>query len=195
MDEQHLAKKTRKESFLIEAVDLLRLVIIVLVLAYLVPNFIIRPETVVGTSMLPTLEDDERVVCNVFSSLVFGLRRYDVVALVEPSSGEQWVKRVIGLPGETIEYKDGKLYIDGEYMEEPFLDDEYITSRGHTRASFTGDFTYRKLEDGEYFVMGDNRPDSMDSRRRGPFQRSDIIAKDAYVYSPLNRMRMVTNGN
>lgn len=191
MDEQRLAKKTRKESFLLESLDLIRIVIIILVLVYLLPNFVIRPETVSGVSMTPTLEDGEKGVTNIFASLVFGVDRFDIVAIVEPVSGDQWVKRVIGLPKETVEYKGGKLYINGAYMEEPFLDDAYISSRGMTRATFTGDFPAVTLGDDEYFVMGDNRRDSLDSRMRGPFQRSDIIGKHLYVFSP--GFKIVTN--
>lgn len=192
MDEQRLAKKTRKESFLLESLDLIRIVIIILVLVYLIPNLVIRPETVSGISMVPTLQDGEHGVTNILASLLFGVDRFDVVAVVEPESGDQWVKRVIGLPGETVSYKDGKLYIDGVYMEENFLSDDYITSVGRTRATFTADFAAVTLGEDEYFVMGDNRVDSMDSRYRGAFKRSDIIGKHLYVLWP--NMRMVTNG-
>lgn len=98
MDERRLARKTKRENFLLEAVDLLRIVIIVVVLVYLVPIFIVRPETVVGRSMLPTLQDGDQGLTNIFTTLVFGIHRFDVVAVVEPDSGDQWVKRVIGLP-------------------------------------------------------------------------------------------------
>lgn len=192
MDEHRLAKKTRKESFLLESLDLIRIVIIILVLVYMIPNLVIRPETVSGISMVPTLEDGERGVTNILASLLFGVDRFDVVALVEPQSGDQWVKRVIGLPGETIEYKDGKLYINGAYVEENFLDDDYISSVGRTRSTFTENFSAVTLGDNEYFVMGDNRKDSLDSRRVGPFKRSDIIGKHLYVFWP--NIRMVTNG-
>lgn len=194
MDEHRLAKKTRKESFLIEAIDLLRIVIIILVLMYVVPIFVIRPETVVGPSMIPTLQDGEQGVTNIFASLAFGISRFDVVAIVEPNSGEQWVKRIIGLPNEKIEYRKGKLYVNGEYIEEDFLDDTYIQSVGKTRETFTGDFE-KTLGEDEYFVMGDNRLISQDSRARGPFNRSDIIGKHVYVFFPLNKARFVTNGS
>lgn len=191
MDEQRLAKKTKRESFLLETVDLLRIVIIIVVLVYLIPIFVVRPETVSGRSMLPTLEDGDRGLTNIFSPLVFGIHRFDVVAVVEPESGDQWVKRVIGLPGETVAYRGGMLYINGQIMEEPFLNDAYISETGRTRSTFTNDMAEVKLGDNEYFLVGDNRPDSYDSRARGPFQRSDIIGKHFYAFYP--RIRIVTN--
>ena len=133
MDERRLARKTKRENFLLEAVDLLRIVIIVVVLVYLVPIFIVRPETVVGRSMLPTLQDGDQGLTNIFTTLVFGIHRFDVVAVVEPDSGDQWVKRVIGLPNETVAYRNGVLYINDQAMEEPFLNDEYITGTGKSR--------------------------------------------------------------
>lgn len=194
MDERHLAKKTRKEDFLLEAMSLLRIVIVVVVLVYLIPSFVVRPETIVGDSMKPTLLDGEKGLSNVFASLVFGIDRYDVVAIVEPESGEQWVKRVVGLPGEVVEYKAGQLLIDGNVMPEDFLDEAYLSSIGKEKASFTPDFTYRKLAEDEYFVLGDNRIVSKDSRAVGPFKRSDIIAKHFYIVLPFDKLRMVTDG-
>ncbi len=191
MDERRLARKTKRENFLLEAVDLLRIVIIVVVLVYLVPIFIVRPETVVGRSMLPTLQDGDQGLTNIFTTLVFGIHRFDVVAVVEPDSGDQWVKRVIGLPNETVAYRNGVLYINDQAMEEPFLNDEYIAGTGKSRSTFTSDMAQITLGDNEYFLVGDNRPESRDSRERGPFQRSDIIGKHFYVFYP--NLRIVTN--
>ena len=191
MDEQRLTRKTKRESFLLESIDLLRIVIIIVVLVYVVPIFGVRPETVSGRSMLPTLQDGERGLVNIFSTLIFGIHRFDVVAVVEPESGDQWVKRVIGLPGESVAYHNGMLYINGEMVEESFLNDEYITSTGRTRATITSDMAEIVLGDNEYFLVGDNRPDSKDSRYRGPFQRSDIIGKHFYAFYP--NFRIVTN--
>jgi len=193
MDEQRLTRKTKRENFLLESIDLLRIVVIIVVLVYFIPIFILRPETVIGRSMLPTLQDGEKGLTNIMSALVFGIHRFDVVAVLEPESGEQWVKRVIGLPGETIAYKNGVLYIDGQAIEEPFLDDDYIASTGRTRSNFTSDMDEITLEDNEYFLVGDNRPESKDSRYRGPFHRSDIIGKHFYVFYP--DLRVVTNGD
>lgn len=191
MDEHRLAKKTKRESFLIEAIDSLRLVIIVLVLVYVIPVFVLRPETVTGDSMVPTLKDGDRGLTNIFASLAFGVHRFDVVAVVEPKSGDQWVKRVIGLPGETISYQNGVLYIDGQTVEEPFLDDQYIQGAGFTRATFSRDVSEITLADDEYFLVGDNRQVSYDSRSVGPFKRSDIIGKHLYVFYP--ELKAVTN--
>ena len=88
---------------------------------------------------------------------------------------EKLIKRVIGLPGETVEYKDGKLYIDGKVMK-----DEYSKST-------TNDFDKVTLGKDEYFVLGDNRAVSIDSRRLGPINKKDILGKARLVIFPFNR--------
>lgn len=191
MNESRLHKKTKGEDFLIEALDLLRLCIVCLVFVYAFITFLIKPVRVDGPSMYPTLEDKEMGGSNVFSRLAFGVKRFDVVVVKEPESGDLWVKRVIGLPGETVEYKEGKLYIDGKYYEENFFDDEYVNQTAGSRAKFTGNFKSEKLKDDEYFLMGDNRPHSRDSRARGPFKASEIVCKDVYVLYPFDKIKVV----
>lgn len=194
MIDNYFLKKAKKENFLIETIEMLRIVVFVLLILYLVPTFIVRPEKVVGKSMYPTLQDGDRGLSNIFASLAFGVKRFEIVAVVEPESGNQWVKRVIGLPNETVEYKDGSLYINGIYQEEPFLDEEYMQTIGLNKETFTDDFPKITLKDDEYFLVGDNRPYSQDSRARGPFHRSDIIGKHFYIYWPFQNIGVKTNG-
>lgn len=184
MDRSNLNAKTKKENLLIESLDWLRLVVICLALLYILPTFILRPLQVHGPSMYPTLQDGEPFLTNVAAYLMFGVDRFDIVALKDEESGEQWIKRVIGLPNETVEVRDGKLYINGEFVEEPFLEEGTITY----------DFAAVTLGEDEYFVMGDNRTNSLDSRKRGPFPKSAILGKYAYVYFPWDRWRAVTDG-
>ncbi len=185
----------KKINKVIECVDWIRLLLISLLIAYFIPVFILRPLHVDGSSMYPTLEDKEFVLSNIFANLTSSINRFDVVVAKEPESGELWVKRVIALPGESVEVKDGKLYIDGQYVEEPFLDEEYVRSQTQGNTTFTKDFSAVKLQENEYFLMGDNRNHSLDSRARGPFKREDIIGKHIYVLYPFSKARIVTNGN
>lgn len=184
MDRSNVNAKTKKENLLIESLDWLRLVIICMAILYIVPTFMLRPLRIQGPSMSPTLEDGSPILTNVGAYLLFGVDRFDVVALKVEETGDQWIKRIIGLPNETIEVKNGKLYINGEYMEEPFLSEGVITN----------DFSAITLGEDEYFVMGDNRMNSMDSRVHGPFPKSAILGKYAYVYYPWDKWKAVTDG-
>ena len=107
---------------------------------------------------------------------------------------ENWVKRVIGLPGDTIYAKDDVVYVNGMPIEEPYLDNAYANQIRRHGNNFTEDFPKRTLKDNEYFLMGDNRIVSYDSRRVGPFKREDIRGKDVYVLFPFNKIKMVRNG-
>ena len=107
-------------------------------------------------------------------------------------------KRVIGLPGESIAYKNGKLYVNDQVVEEPFLDTDYMTKTMEEKSLsvFTQDMEAVKLQEDEYFLVGDNRVNSLDSRTPsvGPFHRKQIIAKGVFVYSPLSKVRYISNG-
>ena len=102
---------------------------------------------------------------------------------------EYLIKRVIGLPGETVEYRNNQLYINGEPVEEPFLDASYTSTYPGT---FTSDFKTEKLGEDEYFCMGDNRPHSSDSRYYGAFHKSDIVSKGVFVIYPFKAFGVYT---
>ena len=103
----------------------------------------------------------------------------DVVSLKHDGT-KYLIKRVIALPGETIEYKENKLYIDEKYVEEKFLKDVNTT-----------DFGPITLKDDEYFVLGDNRENSSDSRTYGTFNKSDFIGKVNLRIWPLNKVKYI----
>lgn len=116
------------------------------------------PVRIVGNSMFPTLRNGDLALCSRFSTI----DRFDVV--VVNVDNVKIIKRVIGLPNETIEYKDNKLYINGKQVQ-----DEY--NNGYTK-----DFKY-SLKDNEYFCLGDNRENSKDSREYGGFLRKQIVGE------------------
>ena len=138
-------------------------------------QWIFIPVRIVGHSMHPTLENHQ-VGLTFIIGKQFGIERFDVVTV--EINGEAIIKRVIGLPNETLEYKDNKLYINDEVVEEPFLDTKYKEDV-ETRTELP--FTYRlkkvQLKQDEYYLMGDNRPRSQDSRFFGPIKEEDIMSK------------------
>ena len=199
MNEDKKLEKRKKDLWL-EGLDLVRTVLICLVSVYVFVHFFFRPVQVDGESMHPTLLNDEIGLSNVFARLTGKINRFDVVVLKEPNSGDLWVKRVIGLPGETVKYQDGKLYINDKYVKEPFLDKDYMIKDSGSVDTFTKDFnidgTFDYNQDGkitplgehEYFVMGDNRNNSYDSRGRGAFTDDQIVSKAVFIIYPFNKM-------
>ena len=153
--------------------------IIIVVVVVLVRSFIVTPGLVNGASMEPTLYNNELVLINKIG-LNKGINRYDIVVVKYENS--TIIKRVIGLPYETVEYIDNTLYIDGEKVSTK-VDFEY-----------TKDF---KLTAGknEYIVLGDNRNISKDSRIIGPVKESDIIGKVDLVLFPFSKFGKVKWGN
>lgn len=146
--------------------------------------------------MYPTLQNEEHVLINVAASYLTSIERFDVVIVKSPfDDDELWVKRVIGLPNETIAYKDGLLYVNGEVVEETFLDQDYINQvmEENNLSVFTEDMEEVVLGDDEYFLVGDNRISSLDSRdeRVQAFSRSSIIANGMLVYTPIQEMRYI----
>lgn len=139
--------------------------------------------TVQYSSMLPSIEDGDWILVNKASYFFSDPDRGDVVVF---DPGEQvhseypFIKRVIGLPGETIEIIDGRVYIDGRAIAEP-----YVYSQ---KGSAAGDFGPKHLRPDQYFVMGDNRDNSNDSRSWGPIDRDDIIGKANFVYWPPSKL-------
>ncbi|MBQ0035305.1 MAG: signal peptidase I [Firmicutes bacterium] len=151
--------------------DIVEVLVIAFAIAFLLIKFVLIPCRVTGSSMHSTLEDGDfgySFVCTRNS----GISRFDIV--VVKTDDKLLVKRVIGLPNEKIEYKNNKLYINGEYLEEEFLSDDAITK----------DFTY-EIGDNQYFCMGDNRYISKDSRYYGAFDVDRLVSTHLFVVFPF----------
>ena len=157
--------------------ELMKMLLTSAVIVFLLINFVLIPCMVEGSSMYPYLTQGDFGYSFIITKTL-GIKRFDVAVIKtadEPSS-KLIVKRVIGLPGETIEFKDNKLYVNGEYVEEPFLEDVHTT-----------DFK-EKLGNDEYFCMGDNREVSRDSRFYGPFEKDRIRSTHLFVIYPFDRI-------
>lgn len=151
-------------------------------LALLLRRFVCMLVRVKGKSMMDTLHNGDFMLALRYG--LFGrIRRFDVVICRYPGRKGHFVKRVVGLPGERISMEEGALYINGAEVTEDFP----------LRRSLRG-FDERTLGPDEYFVMGDNRPCSSDSRRVGPIHRRAILARVCCVFLPLRRRQRIRRG-
>jgi signal peptidase I len=144
--------------------------------------FIYQPVKVEGTSMMPSLTDQERIFINKFT-YHFGLgeiRRGDMVVFWYPlDTTKSYIKRVIGEPGDMVSINSGTVYVNGKPLEEEYVPPEY---RDHSS------WPERKVPEGQYFVLGDHRSSSNDSRSWGFVDRKYIYGKAVFVYWPLDKM-------
>ncbi|MEC0365354.1 signal peptidase I sipS [Bacillus subtilis] len=162
-------------------------IVIAVVLALLIRNFIFAPYVVDGESMEPTLHDRERVFVNMTVKYIGEFDRGDIVVL--NGDDVHYVKRIIGLPGDTVEMKNDQLYINGKKVDEPYLAANKKRAKQDGKP-LTDDFGPVKVPDNKYFVMGDNRRKSMDSRNGlGLFTKKQIAGTSKFVFYPFNEMR------
>lgn len=154
------------------------------IIAILCRTFIFSPTTVHGESMEPTFQDQDRLII----SKIAEIDRFDMIVFDAPDSDEHYVKRVIGLPGDSVEMKDDILYINGKAMNEPYLEENKETA---LLDKLTGDFTLEeitgevKVPERTFFVMGDNRLYSKDSRYFGFISEESILGEVKFRFYPL----------
>ena len=148
--------------------------VVIVVVVVLIRTFIVTPVVVSGDSMVPSLKDGQLLLLNKLSYRFKEIERFDVV--VVKVGKNEIIKRVIGLPGETVEYRDNKLYINGNLLE--------------TEYDFeTDDFEEKVIPENKYFVLGDNRRVSSDSRIIGMIKREDIIGKTSISILPVKLVK------
>ena len=176
-----------RSNFWAETRLLVRDLIFALMVAALTVVFIIQPVKVEGTSMLPRLHDGERIFVNKL--IYYGLptlQRGDIVVFWFPNDpSKSYIKRVIGLPGETIEERDGHIYINGRELQEPYLDPQRTLKRENKPPIY--------VQEHYYYVMGDNRDNSSDSRYWGLVPEKYIYGKALVRYWPIGEASVISH--
>lgn len=153
--------------------------ILIIIVVLLIKTYIFTPIRVNGGSMEPTLKHNDIMILNEIGYYINGVERFDIV--VVSVNGEKIIKRVIGLPGDKVEYKDNKLYINDEEIKEEFLHQDTKDFSVNT------DLGYEIIPDNYYFVVGDNRNNSIDSRIIGLVSSKQIKGKTKLVVYPFNK--------
>ncbi|AMP20584.1 hypothetical protein AZF37_04815 [endosymbiont 'TC1' of Trimyema compressum] len=208
-------EKEGGKSFLSTLITLLQIIAIALIINAAIKAFLLRPYTVISGSMEPTLMVNDKVFAEVVTGYFSKPQRDDIVVFVFPGkdpnkpiirqttgdylgtifnsfiqfkwpdNGEvEYVKRVIGTPGDVIDIRNGKVYVNGSQLDES----SYIPSNVRTESLGSINFPYT-VPDKSYFVLGDNRENSFDSRYWGPVPEKNIIGKPVMLYFPFDHFR------
>lgn len=187
--------QSRSSGFFSFVWDLIKTFIIVMLVAFAIRYFVIQPFVVDGDSMLPTFINNEYLIAEKISYDFQIPHRGDVVIFRYPKNPQViYIKRVIGLPGETVEIKDNKVYVAGSPNDsEKPLTEGYLASSVKTEVFVSGDEgknAKKILGDNEFFVLGDNREHSSDSREWGVLPRANIIGRVWITVTPLDRFKL-----
>ena len=191
--------KKEKKSLGREILEWIVTIVAALAIALVIRTFIFEPVRVDGQSMDDTLADGEVMFVSKLRYTSFDFiggrisafgdpKRFDVVICRYPNRGyTNFVKRIIGIPGDTVRIEDGYVYVNDEKYDEPYINDDYRTGLGANFPEF-------KVPEGQYFVMGDHRNNSNDSRYVGPIDRNMIVGHVVQVLFPFSSFRSIPNG-
>lgn len=171
----------RLGAFLLDILQTIVLAIAIFMVVYL---FLFQPHQVQGHSMDPNFADGEYLLTDKISYRFNDPKMGDVIVFHAPiARRDDYIKRIIATPGQTILIKDGKFYINDKLLDESYLPSDFITRPG----AFLNEGKSYLVSSDEYFVVGDNRDHSSDSRSWGPVKRKDIIGKAWLVYWPPDK--------
>ena len=157
-------------------------ILVAVVLALSLRTFVFEIVRVDGSSMEPTLHSDQYVFVEKITRYTQGIKHGDIIITRYPNMGDLYVKRVIALSGDTIEVKNGKVYLNGKPQNEDYI-----------AAPIDYDMDKITIPDGYVFVMGDNRNDSLDSHILGPIKSDNLVGHALFVVWPLNEWEMLTD--
>lgn len=168
---------------------------VALALIFVIGKFIAKPYTIKGDSMDPTLKDSQRVMVNIIGYKVGGVKKGNVIVF-HANKKDDYVKRVIGTPGDSVQYKNDTLYINGKKQSEPYLNynekrkqTEYITGTFQVKDLANANPKSNVIPKGKYLVLGDNREVSKDSRSFGLIDKDQIVGKVSFRFWPFNEFK------
>ena len=151
-----------------------------IVVSALIIVFLYQPVKVEGTSMLPGLTDQERIFINKFVYHLEPIERGDIVVFLYPrDTSKSYIKRVIAVGGDRVAISDGRVYVNGKRLREPYVPADFRDDRSMDEIT---------VPQGSYFMLGDHRSSSSDSRDFGPVERKYVYGKAVFVYWPMEKV-------
>ncbi|MBA2174132.1 signal peptidase I [Halobacillus locisalis] len=175
--------------------DWIKAFIIAAVLAVVVRVFLFAPVVVEGPSMLTSLHSGQHLIVSKINYTLGSPDRFDVVVF-HATERKDYIKRVIGVPGDHVSYENDQLYINGEAIEEPYLTEQ---KQQYPNETLTNDFSieqlpggYEEVPEGSVLVLGDNRRNSTDSRMLGVISDDQLVGEAIVSYWPLNRIEWIS---
>ncbi len=179
--------KNKSFSLSSALIDIIEVLFICGVVFFMVWLFLAELVEVTGESMEPTLQNKEQVLIEKVT-LGFGeIQRGDIIVFESPETKNKYlIKRVIGLPNETLEIKQGQIYINDKNLNEPYLNNQSTIGKETIKEN-----TAVKLNENSYVLLGDNRENSTDSRDFGPISKDKILGKAVLVYYPISNLRII----
>ena len=185
-----IENSSKRPDILYELLDWLKYILIAVLLGLLLVVFVVQRNSVVGDSMVPTLHNNDQLLVEKISKLVGGIDYQDIITIKTDElrgheDGPNIIKRVIGLPGDTIEIRDNEVYRNGDRLDES----EYLMPGTQTEIRSLS-FAKVTLADDEFYVLGDNRSISLDSRYFGPVKLEFVIGRALIRFYPFNQIGM-----
>lgn len=175
----------RLGAFFLDILEVVFFAVAIFLVVYLT---ILQPHKIKGASMEPNFPDGEYLLTDKVTYRFNEPQRGDVVVFKAPvGDGDEFIKRIIGLPGERVTLKDNHIYVNDKLLDEKYLDEELKTSGGY----FLGEGATILVPDGKYFVLGDNRPHSSDSRSWGVIEKQVITGRAWLIYWPVSEVGLV----
>lgn len=170
--------------------DIFEVIVFAIGIFFFVYLLVMRPHKIDGQSMMPNFPDSEYLLTEKVTYYFHAPKRGDVVVFTPPVTNlDEYIKRVIAVPGETIMVKEGRVYVNDKLLKEPYLSDNVYTHVG----SFLGEGQEYTVPENKYFVMGDNRSNSSDSRYWGAIDKKSISGRAWVIYWPLKLAGSVEN--
>lgn len=157
-------------------------IMVAAIVVFLLVNYVASPVKIVGRSMFPVLNDQERIIISKIGLNDNHIKRFDIIVFSNPhEKGKRFIKRVMGLPGETIAIRDGEIYIDSLKIRQTFISEKMSDNFRSVNMKPL------KIPQDSYFLIGDNRQISRDSRTFGVIPHANILGKAIFRYWPLSR--------
>lgn len=184
-----MSMQQEKSSFKKEIISYLKIIVITAIVVLGCKQFLFAPIKVQGASMYPTYHDKDIIIVSKMSKI----ERFDQIVFQSPTEDELYIKRVIGLPGDTVEMKDDVLYVNGKAYKEDYVNRQ---TDDPNQLRITENFTLeqlvneKKVPEGKYFVLGDNRLRSSDSRHYGLISKDAIYGEAKLTVYPFNRFHI-----